>query len=129
MTPTKRTIVNTNCREGAWMDPYLLNIITQEVSDKFTTQVTQEIHNKFDQLVAMLSPSTENCPQTGFQLGPSVATDNTPAASMISPAIVETTASVTGTVVDTGNVCPNRLCLRGLSTIGKLVGHTIHSNP
>ncbi|KAK3612480.1 hypothetical protein CHS0354_032097 [Potamilus streckersoni] len=89
------------------MDPYILNIITQEVSDRLTTQVTQEIHNKFDNLVAMRSPSTENCSQTGFQLGRSLATDNTPAASMVSPAIVETMASLTDTVVDT--VTPSTL--------------------
>ncbi|KAK3584436.1 hypothetical protein CHS0354_017716, partial [Potamilus streckersoni] len=77
------------------MDFNLLNIITQEVSDTFITQVTQEIHNKFDQLVAMLIPSTENCIQTGFQFGLSVVKDNIPAAS-----IVETTASVPGIVVD-----------------------------
>ncbi|KAK3605412.1 hypothetical protein CHS0354_007487 [Potamilus streckersoni] len=58
------------------------------VSDGSTTQVTLEIHNKFDQQVAMLGPSTENCPLTLFQIGTSIAT-NTPVASMVSPAIVE----------------------------------------
>ncbi|KAK3590339.1 hypothetical protein CHS0354_011342, partial [Potamilus streckersoni] len=43
-----------------------------------------------------------NFQQTGFQFRPSIVNDSTPAASMVSLAIVETTASVTGTVVDIG---------------------------
>ncbi|KAK3608724.1 hypothetical protein CHS0354_007388 [Potamilus streckersoni] len=77
---------------------------TSKVSDRLTTKVTQEIHNKFDQLVAILSPSTENSPQAGFQLGPTVAIDNTPAESMVFSASVETTALLTCIAADTGNV-------------------------
>ncbi|KAK3581264.1 hypothetical protein CHS0354_032992, partial [Potamilus streckersoni] len=36
--------------EGASMEPHLINVITQEVSDMLTTQMTREINNKFDQI-------------------------------------------------------------------------------
>ncbi|KAK3588763.1 hypothetical protein CHS0354_002997, partial [Potamilus streckersoni] len=104
-----------------WMDRYILNILNQEVSDRFVTQVTQAIHNKFDQLIAMLRPSTDKCPQTWFEIGPSSAKDNTPAASMTSHAIVKTMILVTGADIDTCNVCPNCLCLR--QTYGR--AHTL----
>ncbi|KAK3608921.1 hypothetical protein CHS0354_022618 [Potamilus streckersoni] len=86
------------------MDLHLNNVITQEASDRLTTQMTREINNKFDQLVEMLRPSTENSPQTGFPYVPAVPKENTPASSMVSRAIVENTSSLTGTAVHAGNV-------------------------
>ncbi len=103
-TPTANNPQPGTSTEGASMDPHLINVITQEVSDRLTTQMTREINNKFDQLLEMLRPSTENSSQTGFPYVPAVPKENTPAASMVSRAIVENTSSLTGTVVDAGNV-------------------------
>ncbi|KAK3598289.1 hypothetical protein CHS0354_019815 [Potamilus streckersoni] len=51
--------------------------------------MTREINNKFDQLVEMLMPSTENSPKTVFPYGPAVPRENSPAVSMVSRIAVD----------------------------------------
>ncbi|KAK3598130.1 hypothetical protein CHS0354_001005 [Potamilus streckersoni] len=103
-TPTANNPQYGSSTEGAFMDQHLINVITQQVSDRLTTQMKREMNNKFDHLVEMLRSSTENSPQTGYPYVPFVPKENTAPASMVSYAIVENTSFLTGTAVDAGNV-------------------------
>ncbi|KAK3609543.1 hypothetical protein CHS0354_019554 [Potamilus streckersoni] len=95
-TPTANNPQPGTSTEEASMDPHLINVITQEVSDRHNTHITRDSNNRFDHRVEMLRPSTENSPQTGFPYVPAVPKETTPAASMVSRAILENIFSLKG---------------------------------
>ncbi|KAL3841651.1 hypothetical protein ACJMK2_019765 [Sinanodonta woodiana] len=113
----------TYSSKWAWLDHYLFNIITHEVSDRFTTQLTQEIHTECVQMVALRRPRIEYSPQMLFQYETSIALDNTPATCLVYQISVGTMPSIKCSVINSGNVNQIITACRAFTiNICKLVG-------